>query len=64
MKLTFVAALAVAAVAQPAPAQNLCPKDTSPAVIRLSKLKPGGTMDGVREAVADHAAWYKSHGYS
>jgi hypothetical protein len=64
MKRIFVVALAVAAVAQPALAQNLCPNDTSPAVIRLSKLKPGGTMDGVRKAVADHAAWYKSHGYA
>lgn len=31
--------------------------------IRLSKIKPGGSMAGFDQAVAAHTAWYKSHGY-
>jgi len=31
--------------------------------IRVSKIKPGGTMAGFREAVAAHTRWYQSHGY-
>jgi hypothetical protein len=31
--------------------------------IRVSKIKPGGTMAGFRQALAAHAAWYKAHGF-
>jgi len=31
--------------------------------IRLSKIKPGGTLAGFRDAVAAHTRWYKAHGY-
>jgi len=30
--------------------------------IRISKIKEGGTLAGFLEAVADHNAWYRSHG--
>jgi hypothetical protein len=31
--------------------------------IRLSKIKPGGSMAGFRDAVAAHTRWYQSHGF-
>jgi len=31
--------------------------------IRVSKIKPGGSMAGFRDAVAAHTHWYQSHGY-
>ena len=31
--------------------------------IRVSKIKPGGSMAGFRDAVAAHTRWYQSHGY-
>src|SRR5690348_12769827 len=31
--------------------------------IRVSKIKPGGTLAGFRQAVAAHGAWYKAHGF-
>jgi len=31
--------------------------------IRLSKIKPGGSIAGFREAVAAHTRWYQAHGY-
>lgn len=31
--------------------------------IRLSKIKPGGSMAGFRDAVAAHTRWYQAHGY-
>lgn len=30
--------------------------------MRVSKLKPGGSMAGFAEAARDNAAWYASHG--
>jgi len=49
------------AVAQPKPART-CPQGELTR-IRLSKIKPGGSMAGFREAVAAHTRWYKAHGY-
>lgn len=58
--------LAVAAgpaLAQPAPAGPAdCPGDDW-TTVRVSKLKPGGTLDGLRKAMADHVKWYRDHGY-
>jgi len=31
--------------------------------IRLSKITPGGSLAGFRDAVAAHTRWYKAHGY-
>ena len=31
--------------------------------IRVSKIKPGGSMAGFRDAVAAHTRWYRAHGY-
>jgi hypothetical protein len=31
--------------------------------IRVSKIKPGGSIAGFRDAVAAHSRWYKAHGY-
>lgn len=31
--------------------------------IRVSKIKPGGSMAGFRDAVAAHTRWYQAHGY-
>ena len=65
MKLVlFMTAAAAAFVVQPAMAQNICPAESSIAIIRLSKLTPAGTMPGARKAAADHAAWYIAHGYA
>lgn len=47
----------------PAAAQTAaCPGDDW-TTVRISALKSGGTEDGLRKAVADHAKWYAEHGY-
>lgn len=60
-------ALPAAVSAQPAPAAAPAGADVCPngdvARVRVSKIKPEGTMAGFMEAVAAHAAWYRSHGY-
>lgn len=68
MKLTVIAmALAFCAVV-PAVAQTAAPA-ALPActgetqIIRVSKLKPGATVADFEKAVAQHMAWYRSHGY-
>ncbi|HUO23859.1 MAG TPA: hypothetical protein VMU59_15195 [Caulobacteraceae bacterium] len=33
-----------------------------PAVVRISKLSPTGTIAGLGKAVRDHQAWYAAHG--
>jgi hypothetical protein len=32
-------------------------------IVRVSGIKPGGSMDGFLKAVEAHKAWYKSHGF-
>lgn len=59
----MVAACAVAAGAAPAMAANPC-KVGEPAVVRISKITPNGTMAGFQKAAADHMKWYASHGYT
>jgi hypothetical protein len=61
--LAATAAIALPAVAAPQPnAATLCSQGELTR-IRLSKIKPGGSMAGFREAVAAHTRWYKAHGY-
>jgi hypothetical protein len=54
---TLVAATALLTAAA---AQAACTGDL--VAIRVSKLKPGGSMAGFAEAAKDNAAWYASHG--
>ena len=47
-----------------APAQNKLPAcDGDYVVVRVSQIKPGGSMRGFLDAVAAHVAWYRSHGF-
>lgn len=32
-------------------------------IVRVSGIKPSGSMDGFLKAVEAHRAWYKSHGF-
>ncbi len=61
--LSIVAAtllLSLSACAQPVlPA---CEGDYT--VVRVSQIKPGGSMQGFLAAVAAHQAWYRSHGFT
>ena len=41
-------------------AQAACSGDL--VAVRVSKLKPGGSMAGLLDAAKDNAAWYASHG--
>lgn len=50
-----------AVVAQPRPAAACSQGELTR--IRLSKIKPGGSMAGFRDAVAAHTRWYRSHGF-
>ena len=50
-----------AAAAQPKPAAGCSQGELTR--IRLSKIKPGGSLAGFRDAVAAHTRWYKAHGY-
>ena len=58
----FVALLAavpfLSLKAQPAP--SACNGDL--AVVRVSEIKPGGTMKGFLDAVDAHKAWYRANG--
>ena len=56
--------LALAAYATPAAAQDAACPSGNYSVVRTSKIKPGGTLDGFKHAVADHAKWYIDHGYT
>lgn len=62
--IVAAAAVAMVSAAAPAAAQSACPAGSSVAVMRLSKLVPGGSMDGVRQAIADHTKWYAGHGFA
>lgn len=62
--LSICAALALAlpgtaALAQSRPA-NPCSKGEL-TTIRVSQIKPGGSMKGFMQAVREHRAWYASH---
>ena len=61
-KTLQVAIAASALSAMPALAANPCPAGRT-ATVRVSSIKPTGSMDGFRQAAAAHLAWYKSHGY-
>ncbi|MDT7933489.1 MAG: hypothetical protein RQ833_02640 [Sphingomonadaceae bacterium] len=61
MKMVLTA-LAFAGAATSAQAENACPSGNV-AVVRISSIKPTGSMAGFREAATEHAKWYKSHGY-
>ena len=49
------------ATAEPKPATDCSQGELTR--IRLSKIKPNGSMAGFRDAVAAHTRWYKAHGY-
>ena len=57
-----VAVVGMSLVAVPALAASPCPTGRT-ATIRVSAIKPTGSMDGFRKAASAHAGWYKSHGY-
>jgi hypothetical protein len=44
--------------------QNQPACDGEIAVVRVSQIKPGGSVDGFVQAVAAHLAWYRSHGFT
>jgi len=58
---TDIALIVAALAASPALAAEPCPGG-QPAVVRVSKILPKGSMAGFREAARDHAAWYRGHG--
>jgi hypothetical protein len=63
MKKVLIFALGLSALASVARAQDQQPVCTGhPAVVRISKLSPTGTMAGLAKAAADHQAWYNTHG--
>ncbi len=49
--------------AAPAMAASPC-KVGEPAIVRVSKISPKGSMAGFKKAVADHIKWYRDHGYT
>jgi hypothetical protein len=63
----FLAPLLLMATATPAysatDAASLCHTAKKLAILRVNQIKPGGSVAGLRKAIADHAAWYRSHGY-
>jgi hypothetical protein len=61
--LAAAAAIAVPALAAPQPKPAAACAQGELTRIRLSKIKPGGSMAGFRDAVAAHTRWYKTHGY-
>jgi hypothetical protein len=68
MDMRWIVLAAVAAMGLPAvaAAQPKAPATCSQGEltrIRLSKIKPGGSIAGFRDAVAAHTRWYRDHGY-
>jgi hypothetical protein len=57
----FVLFLVMLLVGGQAQAAELCPGGQL-AVMRVSKITPGGSMAGFREAARDHANWYRAKG--
>lgn len=66
MKSALSAALAALTLAAAAPALAQTPNELCPngqlALVRTSKLKPGGDKAGFEKAVHDNLAWYRSKG--
>jgi hypothetical protein len=62
MLAALVAVILPGAVAAQSAAPAAC-KTGELTRVRLSKIKPGGTMAGFNQAVAAHIAWYKAHGF-
>lgn len=56
--------MAMPAMAQPAAAPAAMRCDGEVQVIRTSTLKPGATLADFNKVVAQHMAWYRSHGYT
>lgn len=65
MRTAFLFLLAVlvspSLIVTSAQSADLCPGG-QPAVVRVSKILPKGSMAGFREAARDHAAWYRAKG--
>lgn len=62
--LTLFGALAILASSMPAfAADTACPSGNY-AVVRESQIKPAGSLEGLKKAMADHAKWYADHGYA
>lgn len=69
MKFMHLLLMAMMAVATPVLAQAPVPAPAPRCsgevqVVRLSKLKPGATIADFEKVVAQHMAWYRSHGYT
>jgi hypothetical protein len=61
--LVAAAASVIATTASAATPPALCPNGEI-AIVRISKIAPGGSMEGFKAAMADHAKWYSDHGYT
>ena len=57
-----VAGFALSANAQTS--VKTCPAGTTVSMVRISTIKPTGSMAGFLEAVQDHAKWYRDHGHT
>lgn len=63
MRAALLSAL-LGSMATPAAAQQAdCPGGDL-TTVRTSVIKPGGTVEGLRQAMAAHAKWYADHGYT
>jgi hypothetical protein len=56
---TLLTLLCFSALAQP----NLPACNGEFTVVRVSQIKPGGSIDGFMKAVAAQQEWYRSHGF-
>ncbi len=64
--IALITLLAAQAFALPALAQSPtrgCPAGTVFSIVRMSTIKPEGSMAGFEEAAKDHVKWYRDHGY-
>ena len=63
MRLLLLVAAVLALYSAPSFAQEARPAcNGSYAVVRVSEIKPGGTMKGFLDAAAAHQAWYRKNG--
>ena len=65
MRSIFCVTIAAALCAHAASAQTAPPACFGDmATVRISQIKPGGTLQGFLKAVEAHKAWYRSNGIS
>ena len=61
MRTMILAAAVVGAVVSSGSAQTMPKCDGDLTIVRVSRIKPGGSLEGYLKAAAAHLAWYRAN---